>query len=102
MAFAKAKKSIAHGGRVREKGEVFEVLDRVDRMGQPIEGSADAEAKRLVNLGYAEAASSEDVSKFREKGEPQAEEPAATQGSASVSANAPEPSRPAGPVTHGG
>lgn len=102
MAFAKAKKSIVHGGRVRAKGEVFEVRDRVDRMGQPVEGSADAEAKRLMDEGYAEKASSEDVKKFREKGEPQGGESPAEPAATSVSANAPEPAPPAGPVSHGG
>lgn len=64
MELVTAGKTIIHGGRIRQKGETFEVKDRMDSKGVVVENSAAAEAARLVDEGYAEKATETDKKRF--------------------------------------
>lgn len=105
MELLTAKKAITHGGRVRERGETFEVKDRTDSKGIVVESSAKAEAERMVAEGYAEAASATDIKRFKTLNEKPAEnwreaglqsDPNAAPVTVSMNSPAPPPPAPVG------
>jgi hypothetical protein len=72
--FLVAEKPISHGGRIREKDEVFEVKDLLDAKGNPKPGTAEPEAQSLIARSYARAASrSEEDSYLARRASPQAD-----------------------------